>query len=50
MDESGHPQLESQTTVLFDDHESMTKLTVHTFISELHRHFNGDAVHNMPRL
>jgi uncharacterized protein YndB with AHSA1/START domain len=32
LDESGEPQLESRTTVHFDDYEGRTKLTVHTMI------------------
>jgi len=32
LDEAGHPQLESRTTVLFDDDDGKTKLTVHTVI------------------
>jgi len=34
LDKSGHPQLESRTTVLFDDYEGKTKLTVHTLITK----------------
>jgi len=34
LDEAGHPQLESRTTVLFDDVDGQTKLTVHTVITK----------------
>ncbi|WP_276353333.1 SRPBCC family protein [Cohnella caldifontis] len=33
LDGSGRPQLESRTTVLFDEYEGKTKLTVHTAVT-----------------